>query len=225
MRGGAPVARFDTVLFDLDGTLLYTLPDLAACLNRALVKNGQSPHPVEEICSFVGWGVRMLVAQALPGGADDPLYDPIMADYRADYAVHGSDHVEIYEGILPLLDALDERGIAAAVVTNKPQIDADPMIRRFFGDRFPLVVGKRPENAPKPEPDSVLLAMRELKADPARTLYVGDTEVDHLTAQNAGIPCVLAAWGYRSREQLDALGAYRVIPRPEELLTVIDGGV
>lgn len=214
--------RFKTVLFDLDGTLLNTLTDLAECLNRSLTKHGQPTHTEDQVRAFVGWGMRCLLMQALPGGEDSPLFTPIMADYRADYSLHGQDHVCIYEGIEPLLSALKERGITIAVVTNKPEKDAAPMVRRFFGDTFPLVVGKRPENDPKPAPDSVLIAMKELNADPESTLYIGDTEVDFQTAQNAGIPCVLVEWGFRSKAELDVLGAYKVIAKPEELLAIID---
>lgn len=213
--------RFKTVLFDLDGTLLHTLTDLAACVNRALEKHGQATHPEDRIRGFIGQGVRMLLIQALPDGEANPLFDRIMADYRADYAIHGSDHTSIYPGIEPLLAELKRRGITIAVVTNKPEHAAVPMIRKFFGDTFPLVVGKRPENAPKPAPDSVFIAMEALGADKDSTLYVGDTEVDFKTAQNAGIPCVLVEWGFRSKAELDALGAYRVIAKPEELLDLL----
>jgi phosphoglycolate phosphatase len=216
------VNRFKTVLFDLDGTLLNTLTDLAGCLNRALEKHGQETHPEERVRAFVGQGVRMLLIQALPGGEDNPLYAPIMADYRADYAVHGSDHVTIYEGIVPLLAELKRRGVTIGVVTNKPEKDAAPMIQKFFGDTFSLVVGKRPENDPKPAPDSVFIAMEALGATREDTLYVGDTEVDFKTAENAGIPCALVEWGFRSKAELDALGAFRVIAKPEELLNLID---
>lgn len=212
------MSRFDTVLFDLDGTLLYTLRDIANSLNFALAKHGQATHSEEEVRAFIGRGVRLLVAQALPGGEADSHYDAIMADYRAHYAVHGCENTIIYPGVEPLLRALRDRGIACAVVTNKPHADAEPMIGKYFGDLLPLTVGKKPQAAAKPAPDSVLAAMRELGADPARTLYVGDTEVDFQTAQNVGIPCVLAEWGYRSREQLDALGALAVIDTPEQLL-------
>ena len=216
--------RFDAVLFDLDGTLLNTLTDLAECLNRSLTKHGQPTHTEDQVRSFVGWGMRLLLIQALPGGEDNPLYAPIMADYRSDYSLHGQDHVAIYEGIEPVLAALKARGVAIAVVTNKPEKDAAPMIRRFFGDTFPLVVGKRPENEPKPAPDSVLIAMEALGAERDSTLYVGDTEVDFQTAQNAGIPCALVEWGFRTRAELDALGAFAVIAKPEELLSLIDNG-
>ena len=216
--------RFKTVLFDLDGTLLNTLTDLADCLNRSLQKHGQATHTEDQVRSFVGWGMRLLLIQALPGGEDNPLYAPIMADYRSDYSLHGQDHVAIYEGIEPVLAALKERGVTIAVVTNKPEKDAAPMIRRFFGDTFPLVVGKRPENEPKPAPDSVLIAMEALGAERDSTLYVGDTEVDFQTAQNAGIPCALVEWGFRTRAELDALGAFAVIAKPEELLSLIDNG-
>jgi len=209
--------RFKTVLFDLDGTLLHTLTDLAACLNRALEKHGQATHPEERVRGFIGQGVRMLLIQALPEGEDHPLFERIMDDYRADYAIHGSDHTSIYPGIEALLAKLKERGVTIAVVTNKPEHAAVPMIQKFFGDTFSLVVGKRPENRPKPAPDSVFIAMEALGAEKNSTLYVGDTEVDFKTAQNAGIPCALVEWGFRSKAELDALGAFAVIAKPEEL--------
>ena len=214
--------RFKTILFDLDGTLLYTLTDLAACLNRALEKHGQPTHSEEAVRGFVGWGMRCLLMQALPGGENSPLFAPIMADYRADYSIHGSDHTRIYEGIPELLKALQDKGITIAVVTNKPEFDAAPMVKRFFGDTFPLVVGKRPDTEAKPAPDSVFIAMKALGAEADSTLYIGDTEVDFQTAQNAGIPCVLVEWGFRNRAELDALGPFAVIAKPEELLHIID---
>ena len=128
----------------------------------------------------------------------------------------------VLEGIPELLKALQDKGITIAVVTNKPEFDAVPMVKRFFGDTFPLVVGKRPDTEAKPAPDSVLIAMKELGAEADSTLYIGDTEVDFQTAQNAGIPCVLVEWGFRSRAELDALGPFAVIAKPEELLHIID---
>ena len=216
------MAQFDTVLFDLDGTLLNTLRDIADSLNYALARNGQPVRSREEVRAFIGRGIRMLVAQALPQGERDPRYEAIMADYRAHYAVHGCDQITVYPGIKPLLHKLRERGTALAVVTNKPHSDALPMIGKYFGALLPLTVGKKPEAAAKPAPDSVLAAMKILGADPARTLYVGDTEVDLQTAQNAGIPCVLVSWGYRDRAQLETLGALAVIDAPEELYPFVE---
>ncbi len=215
---------YDFVIFDLDGTLLYTLPDLTGSLNAALTACGYPPRTPEETRLFVGNGVRRLVARGLPGGTENPQYEAVYAAFAAHYAVHGCDRTVPYPGILPLLDGLNGRGVGTAVVSNKNDSDAGPMIRRFFADRIAVTIGKKPEYGVKPAPDAVWEAMARLGAAAERTVYVGDSEVDFATAQNAGLDCVLVSWGYRERDALAALGAAGLIDEPAELLTYVRGG-
>ena len=212
--------RFETVLFDLDGTLLYTLPDMALALNRALTLHGHPPRTLREIRSFVGNGVRKLVERSLPAGAED--METVYQDYEAWYSLHGADHVEFYSGVPELIASLRERGIRTGVVTNKTHPAAEAMIRRFFGDGMDVTEGKRPGRPTKPSPDAVWDAMAALGAQRETTLYVGDSGVDAETARNAGIRCVLADWGYRDRAELERCGALAVISRPAELLKYLE---
>jgi len=209
-----------TVLFDLDGTLLYTLPDMRRALNHALALRGFPPRTMEEVRSFVGNGVRRLVERGLPPGAEAAA-EAVYRDYEAYYAVHGQEHVEYYPGIRELLSALRARGIRLGVVTNKTHAAAESMIRRFFGDTMDVTEGKREGRPTKPSPEAVWDAMAALGAERTSTLYVGDSAVDARTAENAGIGCVLASWGYRDRAELESCGALGVIDRAEQLLYCI----
>ena len=214
--------RFDSVLFDLDGTLLYTLPDMRAALNRALALNGFPERTLPEVRSFVGNGVRKLIERAVPEGDGNPRFEAVWQEYNTYYALHGCDTTAPYPGVPELLDALRTRGVRTAVVTNKTHSDAEPMIRRFFGDRIGLTGGKTPEYATKPAPDSLLAALAALGTVPARALYVGDSGVDAQTARNAQVACVLAAWGYWDRDRLEACPALGLISAPAELLTYLE---
>ena len=213
--------RFDTVLFDLDGTLLYTLPDMRLALNRALERFGHPPRTMEEVRSFVGNGVRKLVERALPPGAEADA-DGVYRCYSEWYSLHGQEHVVYYPGIRELLAVLRERGIRTGVVTNKTHADADAMIRRFFGDSVEVTEGKRDGRPTKPSPEAVWDAMKILGVSPERTLYVGDSGVDAETARNASIACVLVSWGYRDRTELERHGVLGVADTAAELLNYID---
>ena len=210
--------RFDAVLFDLDGTLLYTLPDMREALNRALTLCGHPTHTLEEVRTFVGNGVRKLVERAVPAGADP---DPVYEAYEAWYARHGQDHVTVYPGIRETLAALRALGLRTGVVTNKNHADAVPMIERFFGPDMDVTEGKRPGRPVKPSPESLWDALKYLDVPRERALYVGDSGVDAATAANAGLACVLVSWGYRDRQELETCRALGVIDRPEELIDYI----
>ena len=213
--------RFDAVLFDLDGTLLYTLPDMRLALNRALERFGHPPRTLEEVRSFVGNGVRRLVERALPPGAEADA-DGVYRCYSEWYSLHGQERVEYYPGIRETLAALRARGIRTGVVTNKTHADADAMIRRFFGGDVDVTEGKREGRPTKPDPRALRDAMALLGAGPERTLYVGDSGVDAETAKNAGVACALVSWGYRDRAELARCGALAVADTAEELLNLID---
>lgn len=214
--------KYDAVLFDLDGTLLYTLPDMRDALNYALALRGHPPRTLEEVRSFVGNGVRKLVERALPPGAAD--LEAVYETYEAYYAVHGRDHVTVYPGIRELLAELGRRGVAAGVVTNKTHPAAAAMIEAFFGGGIAVTEGKKEGRPTKPSPESLRDAMAALGAARERTLYVGDSEVDADTAKNAGVACVLVSWGYREAEALARCPALGVVRDPSELLTFIGEG-
>ena len=207
--------RYDTVIFDLDGTLLDTLSDLAAAVNQTMRAFGHPEHSAEAVCSMVGNGIPMLVRRALPPDAEH--FEEILSYYKAYYGEHANDHTCPYEGVEEMLQALAAAGVKQAILSNK----ADPFVKelnaRYFSRWIEKAVGEKQEVRPKPWPDSVLAIMQEYGCDPARTLYVGDSEVDVLTAQNAGVDCASVCWGFRTEEQLRKAGAQHLFHHPQEL--------
>ena len=212
--------RFDAVLFDLDGTLLYTLSDIAAAANGALREMHRPERTLEEIRSMVGNGARTLITRAL-GAGQEALVDETLAVYARLYAAHAQEHAVPYEGIPELLDALSARGIQTACVTNKDHTDAVPMLHKFFGDKISHVEGRKPGRPAKPAPDAVYDALSALGVSGERALYAGDSGVDSETAKNAGIPCVLCDWGYWDREKLENCAALGILSAPAELLQYV----
>ncbi len=213
--------KHSTVIFDFDGTLLYTVRDLADAVNYAIAKRGYPGHSVEAIQGMVGNGVGLLVARALPQGYDTPDYEAIMEDFRGFYAEHCMDNTGPYEGIDAMLRELKVRGVKTAIATNKYQAAAEELRVRFFNDTVPLIVGDLEGRARKPAPDSVYAAMEALGSEAKDCIYVGDTEVDMQTAQNAGIDFCAVAWGYRTMDELKALNIDLIAKTPAELLDIL----
>ncbi len=213
--------RYKTVIFDFDGTLLYTVQDLADAVNHAIAGHGYPTHSVRAIERMVGNGVNMLVARALPQGFDTPDYEEIMADFRAFYAEHCQDNTRPYDGICEMLARLKAEGRRLAIVTNKYQTAAELLRKRFFSDSVELIVGDFEGRRRKPEPDGVFAALKALGADAADAVYVGDTEVDMQTAENAGLDCICVAWGYRTKQELVKLKAPAIAESTDELLAML----
>ena len=209
--------RFDAVLFDLDGTLLYTLPDIHAAINRALTLCGHKANTVDETRRFVGSGSRALVARSLEEGTPDEEIDRVLARYRAEYKAALMVDTVPYPGMEDALRALHDAGVMLGVVTNKPHENAVPMIAHYFPGLFGVTEGSREGRAFKPDPAAVRDAMAALGVSRERTLYVGDSDVDYRTAENAGLACVLCAWGYRERAQLESFPALGIIDAAAEL--------
>lgn len=223
-----PTSGYQTVLFDLDGTLLNTLADLASSTNRALASRGFPARTVEEVRTFVGNGIKNLIDRAVPAGTDEAERAQVLAAFKEDYAAHCADETAPYEGILPMLEALRGCGVKTAIVSNKADFAVGLLAKQYFGDLIDLSRGERPEVPKKPAPDMLYAVMRELGADPATTLFVGDSDVDLDTAVNADIDVVLVDWGFRERALLDrkiaTLPPHRngkVVSSIEELLRVI----
>ena len=212
--------NIQAALFDLDGTLTNTLTDIANAMNRALTEHGLPTWSVEDYKYLVGNGAKMLITRAL-GPGQEALVDDTLAVYARLYAAHAQEHVTPYAGIPELLDALHERGIRTACVTNKDHTDAAPMLQKFFGERISHVEGRKPGRPTKPAPDAVYDALKALGADPSRALYVGDSGVDSETAKNASLPCVLCDWGYWDRDRLENCAALGIISAPAELLQYV----
>ena len=213
----ADAARYKAVIFDLDGTLLYTLEDLYLATNHALAEMGFPPRSRDEVRSYVGNGYRRLFALACPSDSSDAEQEQALAIFNAYYLAHAQDHTSPYPGIPELLARLEDEGIPLAVVSNKGDAAVRELMDATFPGAFRAVVGEREGVRRKPAPDTVDEVMRQLRLSPADVVLVGDSEVDVATAANAGCACIAVTWGFRSREFLESLGAKTLIDSPDQL--------
>ena len=213
--------RYQTYIFDLDGTLLDTLADLAASVNYALRTHGMPEHSIDDIRRFVGNGVRLLMERAVPGGADNPSFDEAFATFRQHYMLHSLDTTRPYDGIPDTLEALKAAGCRLAVVSNKFMTATQDLIRHFFPDTIEVAIGEHEAEGirKKPAPDTVNEAFRQLGVGKENAVYVGDSDVDIQTARNSGLPCISVLWGFRDRDFLLHHGATTLISCPKELFS------
>ena len=208
----------DNFIFDLDGTLLNTINDLAASTNYALRSAGMPEHSVDDVRRFVGNGVKKLMERAIPDGLNNPDFDETYATFRKHYLKHSLDTTKPYDGIPEVLAELKRRGKKLAIVSNKFYAATQELARHFFPDTIEVAIGERENIRKKPAPDTVLEAMRQLGVGKEGTVYIGDSDVDIDTAHNVGVPCISVSWGFRDRDFLLAHGATTLIERPEQLL-------
>ena len=209
---------YDNHIFDLDGTLLDTLNDLAASTNHALRQHGMPEHTTDEVRRMVGNGVAKLIERAVPQGLDNPDYEQVLADFKAHYSVHSMDTTRPYPGIEELLHTLKQQGKRLAVVSNKFCTATEALCRHFFGDTIEVAIGESERIRKKPAPDAVIEAMRRLDAHKENTVYVGDSEVDVATAHNSGLPCISVTWGFRDRALLTDHGATTFADSPMDIV-------
>ena len=202
------------LLFDLDGTLLDTLQDLTNSVNHTLQQYSCPTRTLDEIRSFVGNGVKHLISRSLPKG-DFPL-EQVLADYLAYYAQHNLDTTAPYAGIPEALEALKDYPIA--IVSNKADRDVKPLCQKYFPGIFAR--GETADCPRKPAPDMLEQTMAQLGCEKA--IYIGDSEVDILTARNAGMPCISVTWGFRTSQQLLDAGATHLCHSPADLPRIID---
>lgn len=213
--------RIKAIIWDLDGTLLNTLDDLAASTNFALAQYALPARTRDEVRQFVGNGTLKLIERAVPRGTDEERIRQVHEAFLAHYAEHNQDETRPYDGILPLLDELIARGVRHAIVSNKVDFAVKALSRTYFGDRMRVAVGDDPSRRKKPAPDSVLEAMRQMGVSAQETVYVGDSDVDVLTAKNAGVACCAVSWGFRDEQCLLGAGAERICATPEALFAAI----
>lgn len=212
--------KYDAVIFDLDGTLTNTLEDLKDSVNYALKSFGFPERNIDEIRSFVGNGVRRLICLSVPSGTSGETCEECLSIFKEYYKEHSADKTVPYDGIYALLENLKLHKVKSAVVTNKMNEAAQAIVKHFFDGLIDVTVGQLDGVAQKPEPDGVYAALKALGVSKKNAVYVGDSEVDCLTAKNAGLPCVGVTWGFRSRQTLAENGAQFIIDRPEELFVV-----
>lgn len=208
------------LIFDLDGTLVDSLPGIAASLNRALTGKGLPDHGQAAVRGFIGNGSLELARRALPDGADHGLAQSVEAAFKEDYAATWPDGTSPYPGIPDCLKSLRDRGFRLAVLSNKPHPFTVEIVAMLFpGVPFDLVLGQRPDVARKPHPDAALQIARQWVTDPSNCRFIGDSTIDLETARAAGMPAVAVTWGYHDRGALEAAGADLLVERVADLAT------
>ncbi|MCH5180079.1 MAG: HAD family hydrolase [Erysipelotrichales bacterium] len=210
--------KYKVVIFDLDGTLLDTLKDLANAVNYALSSNNYPTRTIEEIKSFIGNGTRVLIKRALPQDTSAESYELVYQDFINYYKAHNLDFTHPYKDIKTLLSTLKEKGYKTAIISNKNDDATKLMQKEYFSDLIDVAIGTRNFSKTKPNPESTLEVMDILNVDKKQCVFVGDSEVDILTAKNAKIPCISVSWGFKSREFLEKNGATIIIDEPLDLL-------
>jgi phosphoglycolate phosphatase len=212
------------VIFDLDGTLVDSLADIGESVNQVLVERGFPTHSLADYRSFVGDGMGMLIRRVLPEDrrADDATVDALVNRLKEVYGPRSDRLTHPYDGIADLLDALTERGLPLAVLSNKPHELTVDLVRRLLGAwSFAPVFGQRPQVPRKPDPAAALEIAKCLGLAPPDILYVGDTPTDLETARAAGMPAIAAGWGFRSEAELRGAGATRVARSPRDVLAAV----
>ncbi|MBQ9646186.1 MAG: HAD hydrolase-like protein [Prevotella sp.] len=226
--------NYSTYIFDLDGTLLDTLQDLANSVNYAMRQHHMPEHSLDDIRRFVGNGVRLLMERAVPDGAQNPQFEAAFATFRQHYMQHSLDTTRPYDGIPELLRELKARGCRLAVVSNKMMAATQELVHHFFPD-IDVAIGEHEAEGirKKPAPDTVYEALRQLAVGDSQlavshepkaighklnAVYIGDSDVDLQTARNSGLPCISVLWGFRSRDFLLQHGATTFAERPADIL-------
>lgn len=211
------------VIFDLDGTLVNSLTDLALSVNFALKEVGLKPYDIDCYRQFVGNGRDVLIKKALADKSDDTvLFEKVKKLFDEHYEIHSLDNTHAYEGAGKLLNELKQKGILTAVHSNKPdEFVAKILNKAFPGYEFTFAFGQRKEFKRKPSGDAVKAMMKKLDLSPDECIYVGDSDVDVLTGHDAGIKVCGATWGFRGKDELIATGADYTIDAPTELLNIL----
>lgn len=216
---------YKNIIFDLDGTILNTLEDLAAATNWVCVQHGWPVHEVEEYKYFVGNGAPKLLARVVPETVEltDELHSQLLDEFTQRYNAHKEDKTTVYTGVPEALERLKGAGLTLAVLSNKPHGAAWPVVERYYPGVFDAVQGAIPELPVKPDPTLLHRLMERLGASPADTLFVGDSNVDIRTAKNGGLTGCGVLWGFRTRAELEEAGADLIAETPERLVELILG--
>ena len=218
------MTKYNTVIFDLDGTLLDTLDDLTDAVNHVMTAYGQPVHTREAVRAFVGNGIRNLMIRAIPDGEECESFEAQFSEFKSYYTAHSREKTRPYAGITELLKELKERGFATAIVSNKAQEPVTILAEEYFGDLIDAAVGDGEGRRIKPAPDACKEAVRRLgnlypnrKISSDTCLYIGDSDVDAITAENSGMDYILVSWGFRSRDLLEKYSAIRIADEPEDI--------
>ncbi len=215
------IKKCDTIIFDLDGTLLDTLEDLTDSVNYSLELHGYPKKSKQEIRRFLGNGVEKLIELVVPGGMEDSLYNDCLEANKKHYSANMRNKTAPYKGIIEVLQHLKKENYKLAVVSNKLDRAVKELVQDFFGEYIQVAIGETANISKKPAPDTVFKALQELQSSASKAVYVGDSEVDVKTAKNAGTKCVAVTWGFRDRDVLEEEGADFIIDEPLELINII----
>lgn len=208
--------KYETVIWDLDGTLLNTLTDLKNAVNESMRAFGYPERTLEEIRTFVGNGVRKLMELSIPEGLENPNYESAYEVFSAYYKEHNLDYTKPYDGVTEVIRELSERGVKQAIVSNKIDYAVKLLNDEFFHVDF--CIGTQEGLRRKPDADMVLKALDELSADQETAVYIGDSEVDIQTARNSGLPCISVLWGFRSEKELAPFEPECTVSLPNDIL-------
>lgn len=214
--------KINTIIFDMDGTVLNTLDDLTDAVNHVLGKFDMPPRSREEYRLFFGSGIRYAISCAVLEGTPDSVIDDMIPVFKEYYDRHCLDKTRPYDGIIELMSELKKQGYRLAIVSNKIDSAVLELNERFFSDNVAVAVGEKKGIKRKPAPDTVLEAMNMLGSSKEETIYVGDSEVDLQTAKNTGIPCISVLWGFRDKDFLIENGATLFASKPEDVLSILN---
>ncbi len=214
--------KYKAAIFDLDGTLLNTLEDLWSAVNHTMDKYGYPHRTIQEVRSFVGNGVDRLIMLCLPNGSDDKYFEDAKLEYRRYYAEHSEEKTKPYDGIIDMIDSLENCGIKTAVVSNKIHIATVDLCKKYFPN-IKNVCGERESEGirRKPNPDMVIESARLLGVSLKDTVYIGDSEVDIETSRRAEVDCISVLWGFRDRDYLESVGGKVFAEKPADIIRII----
>jgi haloacid dehalogenase superfamily, subfamily IA, variant 3 with third motif having DD or ED/haloacid dehalogenase superfamily, subfamily IA, variant 1 with third motif having Dx(3-4)D or Dx(3-4)E len=212
----------NTIVFDMDGTVLNTLEDLTISVNYVLEKFGMPKRTLEEYRMFFGNGIRHALELSLPEGTSPEILDEMVPVFREHYDRHCLDNTRPHDGILDLMKELKDRGYKMAIVSNKIDSAVKELNSRFFSDFVDVAIGEKPGIRRKPAPDTVIEALKELNSNVNETVYIGDSEVDYATAENSGLRCISVLWGFRDKEYLEEIGADVFAEKPGDILSILE---
>lgn len=213
--------KYKMLIFDMDGTILYTLEDLKNTTNYALQKHGFPERTLEEVRQFVGNGIHKLIERAVPATTSDEQIENVFQTFEIYYKDHCMDTTKPYDGIPELLKNLREKGFMTAVVSNKVDFAVQDLVHDFFEGLFDIAIGEREGVRKKPAPDSVYEVLKAYQLSKEEIIYIGDSDVDFKTAKNADVDCILVEWGFRDRSFLESLGATVFAKKPEDILSIV----
>lgn len=209
--------KYQLAIFDLDGTLLNTLEDLADSTNYVLSLHGYPVRTLEEVRRFVGNGIRRLIEQAVPEGVGEEVVDTLFKEFMPHYQEHCADKTRPYDGVIALLQSLKQQGIRLAVVSNKEDHAVKELCDKYFPNLLEVSAGERVGIRRKPAPDTVNEVLKLLQMERKQAIYIGDSEVDVATARNAKIDCVAVDWGFRDKDCLQEAGAKVIVSTTKQV--------